>query len=270
MDLTKAKKALPHILMGVGMAFGVSATVDGIRSTFEFAEDGYDRNYILDKNVPLKDRLKTVGKYYWLTGTDTAIAAGCFIAAQHGYSVQIADALGVAAWYKQYAKDYRMINRELYGEENDRNIERAMSRKHISQDKPQVSSDPNELTFYDPVTRQTFYATPAELEFVEREMNDILSKGCPVHYWFLIKHFRNVRYEDAICNDIGWHLDETYEDYYYYNESFFGHIMFRILRDEYEDTPSGRVYTLRFNLEPMLNLELDADVVKDSQDLQRI
>lgn len=270
MDISKVKEVTPHILMGMGIAFSGTATVEGIIQTFKLSEDGYGRDYIHDKNVPLKEKVMTFGRYYWKVGVPSAIALGCFMGSMKGYSAQVANAVSIAAWYKQYAKEYKMENRELYGVENDKNIEHAIAKKHISKNPPKVSQDPNELTFYDPITQQTFYATPAELDFAERCMNDILSKAEPVHYWFLLKHFRGVDWDRPICKEIGWHLDDTYEDYHYWNESFFGHIMFRILRDEYEDTPNGRVYFLRFNIEPMLNLELDADVVKDSQDLQRL
>lgn len=266
MDKDKIAKAVPAIFVGAGMAFGGVATAEGIKATFDICKDGYDLEYFNDSNVPLSEKAKVLWRYYWPTLTATGAAAGCFMGSVHGY-MQAATLAGTASYWKKYAKDYRVANRELYGEENDRNVEKTVTKSHILQNPPpKKMRDPNALLMYDPITDQYFEATPGELEFAEKAMNDILSKGCPVEYWFLLKHFRGVKYDLPICNDIGWHLDDTYEDYHYYNESFFGHIQFKFL-DEFEDTQYGRVHILRCNLEPMLNVELDADVAKDSQEL---
>lgn len=266
MNTDKIAKALPPIFVGMGMAFGAAATVDGIKSTFDICEDGYGKEYFTDKDIPLQEKLKTIGKYYWKTGVATMLAGGCFMGSVKGYSSQVALA-GAASYWKKYAKEYRAKNRELYGEENDRNIEQAVTHDHILQNPPpKKMRDPNALLMYDPITDQYFEATPGELEFAENKMDDILSKGCPVEYWFLLKHFRGVKYDLPICSDIGWHLDDTYEDYHYYNESFFGHIKFKFL-DEFEDTQYGRIHILRCNLEPMLNVDVDLGVTEDSQEL---
>lgn len=269
MDISKVKEVMPHIFMGLGMSFGAMATAEGIKQTFNLVEDGYSKNYILSKNVSVKQKVKVISKYYWPVGATSAMAAGCFIAAQHGYSVQIADAVGLAAWWKRYAKEYRAKNRELYGEENDKNVERAIIEDHISQNPPPKKKNSDAFLIYDPVTDQYFEATQKELDNCEREMNRILGKASPVQYWFFLKHFRNAKWRLPICEDIGWFLDDSYYDYHYYNESFFAHEYFEIYLEPIE-APEGDVYVLRTNIEPMLNLELDADVVKDAQDLQRI
>lgn len=269
MDFSKVKENMPHILMGVGMSFGVTATAEGIKQTFRFVEDGYSKNYIFDKKVPLKKRLSTVGKYYWQVGLPSALAAGCFLTAQKGYSAQIANAMSLAAAYKRYIKEYRDTNRELYGDENDKNINDAIVKDHISKNPPPEKKRSDAYLIYDPITDQYFEATQKELDHCERNMNRILGKESPVGYWFLLKHFKGVKWDKPICYDIGWFLDDTYADYHYWNESFYARQMFEIQLDP-QETPNGTIYILRFNIEPMLNLELDADVVKDAQDLQRI
>lgn len=269
MDISAIKKELPNIAQGMGIALGGVATYEGIRATFAMTEDGYDKNYILSKNVPITKKAKIIGKYYWRVGASSALALGCFLSAAHGYSAQIANGAAIAAYWKKYAKEYRLKNRELYGEENDKNVEQAVIKDHISQNPPPKKKDSDAFLIYDPVTDQYFEATQKELDHCEREMNRILGKASPVEYWFFLKHFRNAKYNLPICNDIGWFLDDSYYDYHYYNESFFAHEYFEIYLDPIE-APEGDVYVLRCNIEPMLNLELDADVVKDAQDLQRI
>ena len=269
MNIEKVKEALPHIFMGLGMSLGVTATAEGIKQTFRLVEDGYTRDYILNRNVSIKQKVKVIGKYYWPVGATSAMAAGCFIAAQHGYSAQIADAVGLAAWWKRYAKEYRAKNRELYGEENDKAVEQAIIEDHISQNPPPKRKNSDAFLIYDPVTDQYFEATQKEIDHCEHEMNRILGKECAVEYKFLLKHFRNAKWNLPICSDIGWFLDETYADYHYWNESFYAREIFEIYLDPI-DAPEGEVYILRFSIEPMLNMELDADVVKDAQDLQRI
>lgn len=269
MNLTQAKEALPHIFMGLGMAFGVTATVEGIRSTFEFVEEGYDRNYIRDKSIPAKEKAKTVGKYYWKAGVPLGLAFGCFVSAQRGYSAQIADAMSIAMWWKQHDMEYRKKNRELYGEENDKAVEDAIIRDHISKNPPPAKKQSDAYLIYDPITDQYFEATQKELDHAEREMNRILGKESPVDYRFFLKHFRHADYDKPICRDIGWFLDDTYADYHYWNESFYARQLFEIYLDE-PDYATTDYYILSCSIEPMLNVELDSDVVKDSQDLQRI
>jgi hypothetical protein len=271
MDISKVKDVMPHITMGMGMAFGGVATVGGIIGTFELTEDGYGRKYICDKSVPLKKKAEIIGKYYGLkVGLPTILATGCFMTSMHGYSAQVANAVSVAAWYKKHLKEYREKNRELYGEENDRSVEDAIIREHISQNPPPKRKNSDAFLIYDPITDQYFEATQKEIDHCEREMNRILGKESGVEYWFLLKHFKNAKYNLPICSDIGWFLDESYADYHYWNESFYARELFEINLERLDDAPEGDVYILRCSIEPMLNMELDADVVKDSQDLQGI
>ena len=269
MDISKVKDAMPSILMGMGMAFGGAATAEGIIETFKMTEDGYGRDYICDKKIPTKEKAKVISKYYWPVGAATIASAGCFLSAMHGYSMQVANAVSIAAWWKQYAKEYREKNRELYGAENDKKVDDAIVKDHISKNQPPKKNNPDAYMIYDPVTDQHFEATMKEIENCERDMNRILNKACPVEYWYFLKHFKNARYDYPICGDIGWFLDDTYMDYHYYNESFFAHEYFEIVIDP-QEINGEEIYILRCSIEPMLNLELDADVVKDSQDLQRL
>ena len=182
MDISKAKDVLPYVEQGMGIAFSSIATYEGIKATFNMADDGYGKSYILDKSVPVREKVKLICKYHWRVGLYTGLSLGCFGASMHGYSAKVAEAASmtsVAAWWKNYAQEYRAKNRELYGDENDRTVEHAIAKDYISKNPPKEPSDPNELTFFDPITKQTFSATPAELDFAERAMNDILSKAEP-------------------------------------------------------------------------------------------
>ncbi len=269
MDISKVKKVTPHILMGMGIAFSGTATVEGIIQTFKLSEDGYGSDYIHDNNVPLKEKVKTFGRYYWKVGVPSAIALGCFMGSIKGYSAQVANAVSIAAWYKQYAKEYQDKNRELHGEENDKAVKEAIVKDHISKNPPPKKKDENAYLVYDPITQDYFEVTQKELDHCEREMNRILGKESPVDYRFFLKHFRHANYDNPICKDVGWFLDDTYADYHYWNESFYARQLFEIYLEK-PDYATTDYYILSCSIEPMLNLELDADVVKDSQDLQRL
>ncbi len=273
MDLTtlkyNAKEIFPPLMVGVGMAFGGMATVDGVRSTFRVTEDGYDRSYFTDKSVPVKEKLGIIGKYYWKTGLGMAAAAGCFVGAVSGYSTQMASMAATASYFEKRYAEYKEKNIDLYGKENDKNIEDSIVRDHISQNPPPKRKNDDAYRIYDPVTEQWFEATQKELDHCERDMNRILGKECPVHYGYFLKHFKGVIYDTPLCKSIGWFLDDSYVDYYYYNESFFGRPYFEIQLDP-QDTQYGEIYILRCSIEPMLDVGLDADVVKDSQDVHGI
>ena len=270
MDISKVKDVLPYVEQGMGIAFGGMATYEGIKATFDMTDDGYDRDYICDRSISLKEKTKIICKYYWKVGMNAGLALGCFSMAMRGYSSKVAEAASmtsIAAYWKKYAQEYRAKNRELYGEENDKNVDQAVIKDHISQNPPPKRKNSDAFLIYDPVTDQYFEATQKELDNCEREMNRILGKASPVQYWFFLKHFRNAKWKLPICEDIGWFLDDSYYDYHYYNESFYAHEYFEIYLDPIE-APEGDVYVLRTNIEPMLDLGLDADVVKDSQDKQ--
>ena len=269
MDISKVKEVTPHILMGMGIAFSGTATVEGIIQTFKLSEDGYGRDYIHDKNVPLKEKVMTFGRYYWKVGVPSAIALGCFMGSMKGYSAQVANAVSIAAWYKQYAKEYQAKNRELYGEENDKAVKDAIVKDHMSKNPPPAKRNSEAYMVYEPVTDQYFEVTMKEVDNCEREMNRILNKACPVDFEYFLKYFKNAKHDKPICKDIGWFLDDSYVDYHYWNESFFAHQLFEIFLDP-QEIDGEDIYVMRCSIEPMLNLELDADVVKDSQDLQRL
>ena len=257
----------PPLMVGVGMAFGGMATIDGIRSTFNLVEDGYERSYFKNRNVKVKDKLGVIGRYYWRPGLESVAAAGCFMCAVKGYSTQFASMAATASYFEKRFVEYKDKNVELYGEENDKNIENAIVRDHISKNPPPKRRRTDTYLIYDRVTDQYFEATQKEIDHCERNMNRILDKGEPVHYWFLLKHFKGVIYDRPECKSIGWFLDDTYADYHYWNESFMGHQLFEIDLNEIIDSQYGDIHVLNFTIEPMLDVGLDADVVKDSQDV---
>lgn len=259
-------KVGPPLMVGVGMAFGGMATVDGIRSTFNLVEDGYERSYFKNRNVKVKDKLGVIGRYYWRPGLESVAAAGCFMCAVKGYSTQFASMAATASYFEKRFVEYKDKNVELYGEENDKNIENAIVRDHISKNPPPAKRKDDAYRIYDPVTDQYFEATQKEIDHCERDMNRILGKECPVHYGYLLKHFKGVSYNRPECKSIGWFLDDSYADYHYWNESFFARELFEIYLDPIE-TQYGDIYVLRCSIEPMLDVGLDADVVKDSQDV---
>ena len=270
MNLMKLKsdaiKAAPSFAMGVGGAFGLKATIDGIRSTFRLYEDGYDRGYFSkESGVSAQQRLKVFAKYYWPVAVDTGIATGCFIGAMCGYSSQIAGAMAVASYYERDGREYRDKTRELYGEEADKQIRDGVYKDRIDRNPPPEQINEYAYRIYDPVTEQYFEATPDEINHCNDGMNDILGKENAVQYNYMLQFFRGVSHTRPIGYEIGWFLDDTYLEYHYYNESFFGRPHFKIVLKK-EDTQYGIIYILRTSIEPMLNLELDADVVRDSQD----
>lgn len=263
---TEVIKGLPSFLMGAGGAFGLKATIDGVRSTFKATEDGYDRGYFLSKEVPVKEKLKVVGKYYWHVGVELGIAGACFTGAACGYKAQIANATAVAAYFERELREYRKKTKEFYGDEGDRMIQHEVDKEKVKRNPPPERKNSDAFLIFDPVTEQYFEATQKELDHVEHQLNRMMCKECPIKYNYVLRLFRNADAKNPIADEIGWFLDETYYEYHYYNESFFSHPLVEIYLDR-QETANGDIYILRFSEEPMLNLELDADVVKDSQDV---
>ena len=261
-------KGLPSFLMGAGGAFSLTATLDGVRSTFNVIEDGYDRGYFLSKEVPAKDKLRVISKYYWHTGVKMGLATGCFVGAMCGYNSQIAGATAIASYFEKELHDYRRKAADLYGEEADKHIREEVVKERVEQNPPPSRNSQDAYLIYDPVTDQYFEATQKEIDHAEHELNRIFCKECAVRYNYVLRFFRKANSKKAIGDDIGWFLDESYYEYHYYNESFFAHPLVEIVLDPQPGPDGSDIYVLYFTEEPMLNLELDADVVKDSQDKQ--
>lgn len=259
------KESAPSIFMGAGMSFGVQATIDGIKSTFKLHEDGIDKTYFeKGSDTSMQDKVKTAGKYYWKSALYLALAGCCFYGGIKGYSSKIASTATAASWIEKQYREYRDKNRELYGDEADSRIRKEVVNDHISKNPPPTKKNKDAYHIYDPITDQYFEATQLELDHCEREMNRILCKESPVRYRYLLQHFKGVNYDLPICDEVGWFLDDTYSEYHYWNESFFGRQYFEIHLDP-QETQYGDIYVLRFNIEPMLAL-YDVDEAKDSQD----
>jgi len=267
--LDKVGKYTPQIMMGIGIALSGTATVEGIKSTFKCADDGYDKSYFMDKDVPTVDKLKVMGRYFWLPGVLEIGSICFFFGAEREFSTQAGMALATASYFENRLKEYKEKNVELYGEENDKNIEHAVIKDHISQNPPPEKRRNDAFRIYDPITNQYFEATPKEIDNCEREMNRIFGKESPVNYRYFLKHFKGVCYDLPICYNMGWFLDDSYCDYHYWNESFYARQLFEIYLDP-EDTQYGEIYVLRFSIDPMLAVDVDIDVAKDSQDVHGI
>lgn len=176
------------------------------------------------------------------------------------------DLAALASLYETKHTAYKNKNRELFGEENDKRVEEEV-RKDKMREKifPERSE---EYLVYDEVTNQYFYATYKEKEHAQEQLNRILGKESAVAYNFLLSCFRNADHKTRLGNLFGWFLDDTFTEYYYWNESFYGRPY-----AELEFVPSGEVtdqqeeiYILRCNIEPLAENHMDDSEAMDSQD----
>lgn len=259
---TSIEKALPSFFMGAGIGLSTLTTIEAVRVTPE----AYSQIY--GEDLSWKEKVQRTYKYYIPAGISYVASLGCFGLAVKGYTDEAAKFAMAALVADSRYRNYREQNIKLNGTEKDEAVRHAMAEQSVKAHPPiRPIGHNNEFLVYDEITDQYFYATEKEFAHVEREMNRILGKESPVRYNYLLKMFRNADSTKSEGELFGWFLDDTYSDYHYWNESFFGRPYMEIFGDPIE-IDGEEVYVLRCSVEPLMEAVWDPDIYKDAQDLQ--
>lgn len=263
----------PAIFTGMAIVTAVETVALTVKATMEVQDEVYDlRETIRTKPEPEAIDYVRVSWKHCVPPTLTLSATIFFILAAN--QAHIRKETSLAALYSLYErqyKTYREKNRELYGEKHDAKIQKEVMKEELKKNPPKIfPGRAEEYLVYDELTRQYFYATMKEKEHAQEQLNRILGKESAVAYNFLLSCFNNADHKQRIGNIFGWFMDDTFAEYYYWNESFFGRPYVELTFE-----PSGEVtdqqeeiYILRCSLEPLAENNMDDSEKMDSQDLQ--
>lgn len=262
MNLSPIKKFLidnaPAIFTGLALAGVVETTVLTIRAVPRVE----DKIWELEQKTAGTPERREIIRECWTETIPPACSMlftmFCIIAANQAHVRREASIAALYSLYEGKYRDYKGKNRELFGEENDKRVEEEVLKDKLHNEKlyPERSE---EYLVYDEVTGQYFYATYKEKEHAQEQLNRILGKESKVAYNFLLSCFRNADHRIPIGNIFGWFMDDTFAEYYYWNESFYGRPYAELTFE-----PSGEVtdqqeeiYILKCSLEAVAENNID-------------
>ena len=265
----------PAIFTGLAVAGVIETTALTIRAVPRVEDKIWELEHssCRDYEEYIEVEKREIFRECWTEAVPPALAMSftifCIIAANQAHLRKEASLAALYSLYEGRYRDYKSKNRELFGEENDKKVEEEVLKDRLHNERlyPERSE---EYLVYDEITNQYFYATYKEKEHAQELLNRILGKESAVAYNFLLSCFKNADHKMPIGNVFGWFMDDTFMEYYYWNESFYAR--------PYADltfNPTGEVtdqqeeiYTLECSLEPIAENNMDDSEAKDSQDKQ--
>ena len=265
----------PAIFTGLALTTSIETVILTAKATMKVQDEVHDlRCNITAKPEPEPiDYVRACWKHCVPPALSLSATLFFILAANQAHIRTEMSTAALYSLYEQKYKTYRDKNRELFGEENDRKVEQEALREEIRQNQPRIfPGRPEEYLVFDEITRQYFYATYKEKEYAQEQLNRILSKESAVAWNYLLGFFKNASHTMSIGNVFGWFMDDSFCEYYYWNESFFGRPYV-----ELEFVPTGEVtdqqeeiFTLRCSLEPLAECNMDDSEAMDSQDKQAL
>ena len=284
MNLLTIKKFLidnaPGIFTGLAIAGSIETMASTIRAVPKVEAKINDMkkskalDYPFDYEGTIELDKKEVIKRCWKDcvppGLSLTATIFFILAANQTHLGKEAGLAGAVSYYESKYKEYKAKNRELFGDKADEKVEEEVRRDKIRKTEKLFPERSEEYLVYDEITGQYFYATYKEKEHAQEQLNRILGKECAVSYNYLLSMFKNADHRMKIGNIFGWFLDDTFTEYYYWNESFYGRPYAELTFE-----PTGEVtdqqeeiYVLRCSLEPIAENNMDDSEHKDLQDLQ--
>ena len=226
------EKNITHILTGVGV-IGIAATAylsgkavmnadvilamhmhkEAERQGEDFTETNmaeWDKKYF-----PFKKKIKLTWQCYIPPVLCGLATAGVFIGAHVIDTKRLTAMTEAYILSKEAFARYREEVKEEFGSEAEQIIDERSKEAH----KDEMPFDRRKtMTFMEPVTRQTFTATPQDIIFAEAKINRLFQNNMCCSYAQFLKLLGLKVPADIKANKIGWWLDDSYS----YNSSFFG------------------------------------------------
>ena len=263
----------PAIFTGMALVTVVETVALTVQATVKVQDEIHDlRETITVKPEPEPaDYVKACWKHCVPPACTLTASLFFIIAANQAHVRKEASLAALYSLYESKYKSYREKNRELFGDDKDAQVSEAVLREEIRKSKPSdpiFPGRPEEYLVYDELTRQYFYATMKEKEHAQEQLNRILCKESAVAYNYLLALFNNADHKTKLGNIFGWFMDDTFAEYYYWNESFYGRPYAELTFE-----PSGEVtdqqeeiYILRCSLEPVAENDKDDSEDMDARD----
>ena len=268
MNLTDMKNTLGNLLPAFLKGLGCYGIFETAKLAVECS------NKVIDEYEDWPSQTKEYLKAYGPAIISGIITGCCFLGSEHVHIRKESEIAIAAAYLAKFNQDYRNKTKELYGEETDQRIYQEVCKDQIVDTPPpsylkRWSEEDGSFTIYEPITKQYFNATRAQVEWAKYEINRRLSTEQKYTLNEALRLFPGTDCKRAPGNTLGWYLDDSYLDYVYFNASFFGRPWMELILTP-TITEEGEIFVLTFSEEPMMECCWDVDVVKDSQDVHAI
>lgn len=254
-----AKKFLidnaPAIFTGLSIVGTIATGIAAAKDT-PAALDELDKAY-LDKGEPLT---KTeVFKATWKCYIPTAICGSATIAfivcANYSHIRKETAMAATAAFFQDRYFDYKDKVIEIADEETDRQIESAMAKDKMSQNKPpeylkRYLEEDGSFLCYEPITEQYFTANKTQLTWAEMSANKILQMEESVTLNQILALFPGVVSDKPIGDKYGWWMDDSYYEFIGYNWGYYGK-PWMDLTPTIEEIDGQEVMVIHFSVGPV-------------------
>ena len=272
---------LPSILTGAAIVGVVETTVLAVKATpkaYSELKDARIKNYAdTSQDLSTLQKCHVVYRFYIPTAMCGSATIACIFAANYMHLNREA---GLVATYKLFENrynQYREKNREMFGAENDRQIERSIDKDQMENNPPpsylkKYAEEDGAFLCYEPLTDQYFTATKAQLMWAEMTANKILQQNSQFTLNQLLKLVPGVKTDTPQGDKIGWYLDDSYYEFIGYNWGFYGTPWVDLV-SEFESVDGQEVMVIKFSIAPTYENMWDMDdvnAIKDSQDLHNL
>lgn len=282
MNLNQIRKTLldnlPSILSGAAMAGVVETTILAVKATptaHFHLKDARMRKYAeCSQDLNLIEKAGIVYRDYIPTAICGSITITCIFAANYMHLSKEAGLVATYKLFEQRYNQYREKNREMFGVENDTQIERSIDREQMENNPPpsylkRYAEEDGAFLCYEPLTDQYFLATKAQLMWAEMTINKILQQNSEVTLNELLRLLPGVDSSKPQGEKIGWYLDDSYYEFIGYNWGFYGTPWVDLV-PRFDQVDGQEVMVIKFSIAPsnenMWDIS-DVDVTRDSQEL---
>lgn len=279
MNLNSVRTFLSANAPAIFTGMAIVTSVETVALTAKATKDVWDEVYDLRETIVVKpepeavDYVRACWKHCIPPALSLSATIFLILAANQAHIRKETSLAALYSLYERQYKEYREKNRELFGDKADAKVQKEVLKKELKRHENKLyPGRAEEYLVYDELTRQYFYATMKEKEHAQEQLNRVLAKESAVAYNYLLACFKNADHTQKLGNLFGWFMDDTFAEYYYWNESFFGRPYVELTFD-----PTGEVtdqqediYVLRCSLEPLAENNMDDSELMDSQDLQSL
>lgn len=218
-------KNCTHILTGFGVAgiFGTAIlTGYGAIKAKEIIDEHCqeihaddEQPYIVYNDIPFKEKVKLTWKCFIPAAAVGAVTIASFMGGHVIDTKRLQDMTNAYILSKDAFARYREEVTNWVGEEHEAQIDDRSKEK--CKDEPSFTPKKT-ITFFDPITRQTFKATPQDIIFAEGNINKMFQNNQCCSYWYFLKCLGVKVPAITRKEKLGWWLDDTFS----WDSSYFG------------------------------------------------
>lgn len=200
------KKNSPSILTGLACAGVLGTSALAVKATLKASKDLEKLYYQSEEPPTVKDKVKTVWKYYIPPAVCAIGTIGCCIGSNSINRRRNAAIAGAYALTQAAATEFADTAKEVLDDKTVEEIEEKVANKKVNRDtdKEVLSTGKGETLFLDSYSGRKFRS---DLEFIRKVQNDLNAKILKDHYISLNEFYYAIGIPQIrLAEDIGWSL----------------------------------------------------------------